>query len=321
MTAGNPTDFAMKFPPYLTPGDLVSMISPAGAIDRKVVERGAELLRRLGFAVRIGRHAFDAEGVFSGPDSARAADMQDALDDPSVKAVFFNRGGYGCLRTHFQLDWSSFLKHPKWLVGFSDTTVFHAWLTRHGIASVHGVMASRFEKDGALTDSFLRLMELLGGKPPDYDIAPHGLNRTGTASGVLTGGNLSVIQSLRGTPLDIMPAGRILFIEDIGEYRYHLDRMMQNLKAGGILEQLSGLIVGYFTGMKDGGTPFAKTSYEIISEAVAPYPYPVVFGFPAGHELPNHPLLIGGTITLDVSITGGTVANSLSLTRFRHPTI
>jgi len=310
MTAGNPTDFAMKFPPYLTPGDLVSMISPAGAIDRKVVERGAELLRRLGFAVRIGRHAFDAEGVFSGPDSARAADMQDALDDPSVKAVFFNRGGYGCLRTHFQLDWSSFLKHPKWLVGFSDVTVFHAHLSHHGITSVHGVMASWFEKDGTLTDSFLQLMDLLGGNPPEYDVPPHDLNRPGTVAGILTGGNLSVLQSLRGTPLDILPQGRILFIEDIGEYRYHLDRMMRNLQAGGILEQISGLIVGYFTGMKDGGTPFAKTSYQIIQEAVSTYGYPVAFGFPSGHQLPNQPLLMGAEITLQVSATGAIVANS-----------
>ena len=294
----------MKFPPYLAPGDMVSMISPAGIIDREAVERGAELLRQRGFEVQIGRHAFDEDGVFSGSDPARAADMQEALDDPSIKAIFFTRGGYGCLRTHLLLDWSSFLKHPKWLVGFSDTTVFHAWLSHHGIASVHGVMASRFEKDGALTDSFLRMMDLLGGEPPEYIVPSHELNRTGTASGVLTGGNLSVIQSLRGTPLDIMPQGRILFIEDIGEYHYHLDRMMQNLKAGGILEQLSGLIVGYFTGLKDGGIPFAKTSCEIIREAVDPYRYPVVFGFPAGHELPNDPLLMGGRIALDVSASG-----------------
>jgi len=286
------------------------MISPAGIVRREVVERGAELLRQQGFMVQIGRHAFDEESVFSGCDAARAADMQDALDDSSVKAVFFNRGGYGCLRTHLQLDWSSFLEHPKWLVGFSDITVFHAFLSRHGIASVHGVMASWFENDGAPTDSFLRMMKLLGGKPPEYDVPPHELNRAGTASGILTGGNLSVLQSLRGTPLDIAPEGRILFIEDIGEYHYHLDRMMRNLKAGGILERISGLIVGYFTGMKDGGTPFARTSYEIINEVVAPYQYPVAFGFPAGHELPNHPLLMGGKITLHVSATATLVRDS-----------
>lgn len=291
----------MKFPPNLSPGDKVSIISPAGKIDRQVVERGAELLRQQGFTVEIGRHAFDEDGVFSGSDAARASDMQEALDDPTVKAIFFSRGGYGCLRTHVLLDWSSFLRAPKWLVGFSDITVFHVYLSHHQIASVHGVMPSRFETDGALTESFLQLMELLRGNLAGYVLPPHELNRTGAASGILTGGNLSIIQSLRGTPLDLNPAGKILFIEDIHELHYHLDRMMQNLKAGGVLEQLSGLIVGYFTGMRDGGTPFGRTAFEIIKDAVAPYEYPVVFGFPAGHELPNQPLLMGSRISLEVS--------------------
>jgi muramoyltetrapeptide carboxypeptidase len=297
----------MKFPPYLSPGDKVAIVSPAGKIERQIVERGAELLRQQGFPVEIGRHAFGEEGVFSGSDMARAADMQGALDDPSVKAVFFSRGGYGSLRTHLQLDWSAFLKQPKWLVGFSDITVFHAYLARHRIASVHGVMTSWFEKEGSPTDSFLRMMSLLAGNAPEYVIPAHELNRSGSASGILTGGNLSVIQSLRGTPLDIMPDGRILFIEDVGEYHYHLDRMMQNLKAGGVLEQLSGLVVGHFTGMKDGESPYGRSACEIIREAVAAYRYPVVFGFPAGHEFPNHPLLMGGRIFLDVSDHGARV--------------
>jgi muramoyltetrapeptide carboxypeptidase len=299
----------MKFPPYLSPGDQVSIISPAGKVDRQVVERGAELLRQQGFKVEIGRHACGEDGVFSGSDTARAHDMQKALDDPSIKAIFFSRGGYGCLRTHLQLDWSCFLRNPKWLVGFSDITVFHAYLSRRKIASVHGVMTSRFESDEALTESFLQMMDLLGGKAPGYVLPPHALNRTGTASGTLTGGNLSIIQSLRGTPLDIRPKGKILFIEDIHELHYHLDRMMQNLKAGGVLAQLSGLLVGHFTGMRDGGTPFGKTAAEIILEAVAPYGYPVVFGFPSGHEMPNHPLLMGGRITLDVADGGVLVRN------------
>lgn len=299
----------MKFPPHLSPGDKVAILSPAGKVDRLVVERGAELLRQQGFKVRIGRHAFDETGVFAGTDSDRAADMQKALDDKSIKAIFFSRGGYGSLRTHLQLDWSSFLKKPKWLVGFSDVTVFHAFLARQKVASVHGVMTSWFEKDGVLTDSFLQMMEMLGGKAPDFSVPSHALNRCGSASGVLTGGNLSIIQSLRGTDLDLRPKGKILFIEDIGELHYHLDRMMRNLKAGGVLEKLSGLIVGHFTRMRDGETPFGRTAGEIISEAVAGYDYPVVFGFPAGHELPNLPLLMGGRISLKVSEEGVVVRN------------
>jgi len=291
----------MKLPPYLKPGDKVSIISPAGKIERQMAERSAEILRQQGFRVEIGQHAFDEEGIFAGSDFARAADMQKALDDKSSQAIFFSRGGYGSLRTYVLLNWSSFFKKPKWLIGFSDITVFHAYLSRHNIASVHGVMNAWFEKDEVLTDSFLQMMELLSGKKPEYDVPPHELNRNGVASGILTGGNLSIIQSLRGTPLDISPKGKILFIEDIDEHHYHLDRMMMNLKAGRVLEQLSGLVAGYFTGIKDGETPFGKTAYEIIKDAVAPYSFPVVFGFQSGHELPNYPLLMGSRITLNVS--------------------
>jgi len=291
----------MKFPSYLLPGDKVSIVSPAGKIERQIVELGADILKQQGFLVEIGLHAFDEEGVFAGSDYARAADMQKALDDKSVKAIFFSRGGYGSLRTHALHNWSSFFKKPKWLIGFSDITVFHAYLSNHNIASVHGVMTAWFEKDGIYTSSFLQMMELLRGKKPEYSVPPNELNRNGATSGILTGGSLSLIQSLRGTPLDISPKGKVLFIEDIDEHHYHIDRMMQNLKAGRVLEQISGLVVGYFTGNKDGETPFGKTAYEIIKEAVASYRYPVVFGFPAGHELPNYPLIMGSKISLNVS--------------------
>ncbi len=291
----------MKFPPKLSPGDKVSIISPASKIEREIAEHSADLLRQQGFIVEIGMHAFDKEGVFAGSDLARASDMQNALNDKSIKAIFFTRGGYGSLRTHLLLNWSSFFKKPKWLCGFSDITVFHAYLSRHKIASVHGVMTAWFEKEEVLTDSFLQMMDLLRGEKLDYLVQPHELNRNGLASGILTGGNLSIIQSLRGTTLDIIPKGKILFIEDIDEHFYHIDRMMQNLKAGGILEQLSGLVAGYFTGIKDGETPFGKTAYQIIKDAVASYHYPVVFGLQSGHELPNYPLLIGSRISLDVS--------------------
>jgi len=291
----------MKFPQKLNPGDKVAIISPASKIEREIAERGAELLRQQGFKVEIGLNAFVQEGMFAGSDFLRAADMQKALDDKSVKAIFFARGGYGSLRTHLLLNWSSFFKKPKWLIGFSDITVFHAYLSRHNIASVHGVMTAWFEQDEVLTESFLQLMAVLKGEIPDYILKPHELNRNGVASGILTGGNLSIIQSLRGTQLDISPKGKILFIEDIDEHHYHLDRMIMNLKAGGVLEQISGLVAGYFTGIKDGETPFGKTAYQIINDAVAEYGYPVVFGFQAGHELPNYPLIMGSRISMDVS--------------------
>jgi muramoyltetrapeptide carboxypeptidase len=299
----------MTFPPYLSRGDKVSIISPAGIIGREVIERGAELLRQQGFKVRIGKHAFDEAGLFAGDDAARAADMQQALDDKSIRAIFFSRGGYGCLRTHLQLDWSRFHKYPKWLVGFSDNTVFHSYLSRKKTASIHAVMASSFERNAEPTDSFLKLMDLLKGEMLNHALPAHQLNRPGKASGILAGGNLSILQSLRGTSLDLKPKGKILFIEDIHELNYRIDRMMINLKAGGILEAISGLIVGYFTDMKDGAAPYGQTVLEMIRDAVAPYDYPVVFGFPAGHELPNHPLLMGGRISLKVSPDGVKIRN------------
>jgi muramoyltetrapeptide carboxypeptidase len=299
----------MKFPPYLKPGDKVALISPSGKMTRDVIERAAGLLAQQGFKVKTGRHAFDGDGVFAGTDAARAADMQKALDDKSIRAVFFTRGGYGCLRTHQLLDWTEFHRRPKWLVGFSDNTVFHSYLSRKKTASVHGVMAASFEHDGASSGSFLMLMDMLAGGDAVHELAPHPLNRVGKATGVLAGGNLSILQSLRGTALDLKPKGKILFIEDIHELNYRIDRMMQNLKAGGVLEQIKGLIVGHFTGMKDGAAHYGKTALEIIREAVEAYDYPVVFGFPAGHELPNHPLLMGGRTVLEVSDERAVVRN------------
>jgi muramoyltetrapeptide carboxypeptidase len=301
----------MKFPPLLQPGDTVALVSPSGKHQRATIERGAAILREQGYKVRIGRHAFDEKGIFAGTDRARSADMQKALDDPAIKAIFFSRGGYGCIRTHEGLDWSKFLTNPKWIVGFSDITVFHAFLARHKIASLHSVMTGSFEADGTLTPSFLRLMEILRGDLTHFshqEIPPHPLNRPGTASGILTGGNLSILQSLRGTPLDIRPKGKILFIEDLNELYYHLDRMLRNLKAGGILQNLSGLIVGHFTGMKDGAAAYGQTAAEIIREAVADYDYPVLFNYPAGHELPNDPILLGAKVEINITRSQASLA-------------
>lgn len=294
----------MKYPPYLKQGDRVALVSAAGKIDREVVERGAAILKEEGFLPVIGPNAFAQCGVFAGDDARRAADLQWTLDHPEIKAIFFSRGGYGSIRTWQLIDWNNFLQNPKWLIGFSDITVFHAFANKHNIASIHGVMPAFFEKEGAKTDSYRQMIGLLKGRFPDYQLPPHPLNRPGLASGRVVGGNLSIIQSMRGTPLDMNPKGKILFIEDIGEYNYHLDRMMMNLKTGKVLEKIAGLVVGYFTDMKEGEAPFGKTASEIIREAVEPYHYPVVFDFPAGHELPNLPVLMGGKVKLEVSDNG-----------------
>jgi muramoyltetrapeptide carboxypeptidase len=285
----------------LLKGDKIIIVAPASMIYRSIVERGAELLRGHGFIVEIGEHVFKENGPYAGDDEQRASDLQKALNDGNCKAIWFARGGYGSLRILSLLNWSAFLKKPKWLIGFSDITVFHSYLTKHEIASLHGVMPAFFELKGEETESFQRTLQFLSKPSMDYSLEPSPFNKSGKAEGVLTGGNLSIIQSLRGTSFDISPYGKILFIEDIGEYHYHLDRMMMNLKIGKVLEKISGLIVGHFTDMKEGEAVFGKNANEIIHEAAEKYHYPVLYNFPAGHQFPNWPLLMGSRISLKVT--------------------
>ena len=290
----------MIYPPYLKAGDKIAIVSPAGKVNPEIVKQGANRLRDEGFEVEIGEHTFAQAGIYAGTDAERAGDMQRALDDESVKAIIFARGGYGSLRTHQLLNWNRFLQYPKWIVGFSDITVFHAFLYQQGIASVHGVMPAFFDQKGVPSESFRLTIDFLKGKVPWFKEANHSLNRTGEVTGDLIGGNLSIVYSLRGTSLDLSPEGNILFIEDLSEYQYHLDRMMMNLKVSGILGKLGGLIVGHFSDMKDGDTPYGKDALEIIREAVDDYDYPVMFGFPAGHLMPNYPLIMGAKAKLIV---------------------
>lgn len=288
-------------PPFLKHGDKIAVVSVAGKVRREPIERAVHLLEEEDYQVQLTPNIYGRFHMFSGTDEERAADMQLALDDPDAKAILFARGGYGSLRTLMLLDWSGFFKSPKWLIGFSDITVFHSFLARHEVCSIHGVMPAFFFERGVRTKSLEMMLKLLVGEPLGYQIPGNGLNRTGLAKGSLIGGNLSLLISLRGTELDLFYDGKILFIEDIGEFDYHIDRMMMNLKFGGCLSRLAGLMVGYFTDTKTSRTPFGKSVNEIIYDAVADFDFPVVFGFPAGHELPNYPLVMGGDIALEVT--------------------
>lgn len=290
----------MITPEYLKPGDLIAFVSPSGAIDREVVEPAIQLIEKLGYRTWLGPHAFDRHFQFAGADRNRAHDLQLAIDNPEVKAIVCNRGGYGALRTVENIDWKRFKLAPKWLVGFSDITVLHSKLNELGMKSVHGAMPRYFIEKNAPSHSLLTLLNALEGRPNQYDVQPHHLNRTGVAKGQLVGGNLSILYSLRGTPYDLETDKKILFIEDLAEYLYHLDRMMMNLKVSGKLKKLSGLIVGGFTKMKDNETPFGKSAEEIIFDAVRDYKYPVVFGFPAGHQPENVALKMGAEVKIDI---------------------
>jgi len=297
----------MIVPPYLKPGDTIGIVSTASRIEKQVVEPAIELLSNLGFKVEVGRHTFSSFHQYSSSDSERAADLQAMLDNDNIKAIVCSRGGYGTLRTLQNINWDAFLQNPKWIVGFSDVTVLHSALNTFGIASVHGVMPRYFLEDETPSFSFDTLLLALTNKPLTYELPPNPNNRLGKASGQLVGGNLSILYSLRGTPYDIDTRGKILFIEDLSEYLYHLDRMMMNLKTGGKLEPLAGMIVGNFTGMKDHDIPYGKTVEEIIFDSVKEYDFPVVFQFPAGHSKENFALKLGMDISLEITEFGSAI--------------
>jgi muramoyltetrapeptide carboxypeptidase len=289
----------MPNPGYLNPGDLIAVVAPAGKVLPEQVVPAIDWLERNGFKVLTGRHLLSSEFQFAGKDTERTDDLQEALDHPEVKAIIFARGGYGTIRIVESISFEGLLKYPKWLVGFSDITILHNISANLAIPTIHGPMMRGFlEKDGQPAESLIRLMQVLKGHQAAIHFESMIPNQTGQATGILAGGNLSLIYSLLGTPYDLDTRDKILFIEDIGEYLYHIDRMMISLRLAGKLKNLKGLIVGQFTGLKDNDDPFGKTVEEIIRESTRGYDYPIGFGCPSGHGSPNYPLVLGMPCTM-----------------------
>jgi len=260
------------------------------------------LLQSWGLEVILGETVTASYHQFAGNDDLRARDMQRFLDDDSIKAIIAARGGYGTIRMIDKLDFAHFAKHPKWIVGFSDITVLHTHIqANYGIQTIHGQMPVNI-MDGS-AQSLQTLKMALFGEELNYEIAPHHLNRAGEGTGELIGGNLSLLIAVSGSVSDINYDGKILFIEDVGEYLYAIDRMLYNLKRAGKLSNLAGLIVGGFTEIKDNDIPFGQTVEEIIMALVAEYDYPVCFNFPAGHLPDNRALVFGRTLKLNVTET------------------
>lgn len=279
-------------PAYLNKGDKVGIMAPARFISTTDLSISIEILNDWGYEVVLSEYLTEQYHQFAGTDMQRAASLQKMLDDKEIKAIFFARGGYGCLRTLMLLNWDKFMQSPKWLVGYSDITVFHSYLNHIlGVETIHGPMPVKFAD--APADVLCRLQNALEGTPFSYKFDAHPLNKYGIAHGLITGGNLSIIYSLRGTPADINPNQSILFIEDLDEYLYHLDRMMMNLKYGGILNNISALVVGGMSDMHDNTIPFGFNAEEIIAAAMHHTNCPLVFGFNAGHITRNFPLYLG----------------------------
>lgn len=297
----------MISPPFLQPGDTVGVVAPASWFPYEEVLDGLRILRdewQLNVIEGDSLHAVD--GPFAGSDTLRRNDLQRLFDDPSVKAVFAARGGYGCYRIVDQLDLSRVRQNPKWLVGFSDVTVLLSLFYKHGLQSLHGLMPRQFgNPERAESLETLRCW-LFGELPDSYSVTGHPLNRAGRAEGPLVGGNLTILVNSLDTPTDIDLTDTILFIEDIDETLFSLDRMMTQLRRAGRLEKLAGLVVGQFTDMRvSSSLPFGKDAYQLIADAVSSYNYPVLFDFPAGHVDVNLALPIGSVLRLEVSTEEG----------------
>ncbi len=285
-------------PPYLKPGDCIGIVAPARKISPEELTSAIAVLESWGLRVKLGKNIYKSDHQFSGTDSQRRSDLQDMLDDKEVKAIISARGGYGAVRIIDGLNFSSFTKQPKWIIGYSDITVFHSQIHMHcAIETLHATMPVSFTKDA---ESLSLLKKALFGEELSYTIPAHSLNRTGECIGPLIGGNLSLLYALASTPSDINTDGKIFFLEDLDEYLYHIDRMMMQLKRSGKLSKLKGLVIGDFSEMKDNTVPFGKTAQEIILDAIKEYGYPVCFGFPAGHGIKNYPLYFGRTAALSV---------------------
>ena len=287
-------------PPILQPNDQIRIISPAGTIDPEYIDGAIKVLTGWGFKVTEGESARAEYGRFAGTDEQRLQDLQDALDDTNVKAVLCSRGGYGVARIIDQIDFTGFVSSPKWLIGFSDITILHNAITNLGISSIHGVMAKYFTELPVESEQLQRLKDILTGKFPLYNFQSQSNNRIGVVQGKLIGGNLSVLMGLRGSRFDLDYQDAILFLEDVGEKPYQIDRMIQNLRFGGVLSQLSGLVLGQFSDC-DEDPLMMESIQESILSAVSEYDYPVCFNFPAGHVDYNLPLILGGNVTLHIT--------------------
>jgi muramoyltetrapeptide carboxypeptidase len=294
----------ITIPPYLSPGDTIGILCPSGYMPYEKASAAIETLTGWGFNVVPGKTLGNQFHYFSGTDRERLNELQQMMDDHNIKAIFCARGGYGLGRIIDRLSFKKFKKRPKWIIGYSDITVLQLHLfSNYKIASLHAPMAAAFN-DGEFNNQYIQsLHDTIVGRKANYASPGNVFNQKGKASGILVGGNLSQVTHLIGTSSDIKAKNKILFIEDVGEYIYNIDRMMYQLKRSGKLDDLSGLIVGRFTEMKDTGIPFGQRPDEVIRDIVKDYDYPVCFNFPVSHEKENYALKIGIKYRLTVSRT------------------
>ena len=293
----------LKQPPYLKTGDTVAIVAPSGILKNRTdeVQQAQALLKRWGLHSVVGKHVFSEADHFAGTDDERCEDLQEALDNPKISAIWCARGGYGTVRILDKLDYSKFKQNPKWLIGYSDITALHNQIHNEGVESLHAIMCVSLPKDESeIEASISTLKNTLFGYPLSYTLKGSNYNKTGTTSGQLVGGNLTMLQTMLGSKTSIDTFGKILFIEEIGEYKYHIDRMLQSLKRAGYFDNCKGVIVGDMTKLRTNTTLWGTSVEQLILDALADYDFPIAFNMPAGHEKDNQALILGRTVKLTV---------------------
>lgn len=295
----------MTTPQHLRSGDQIALVATARFIDPEQLLKTTRVLESWGLKLSIGENLTKVSNQFAGTDEERASDLQKAINNPEIRAIICYRGGYGSIRLLDLVDFSGLIANPKWFCGYSDITVFHSLLNTMRIKSIHSTMPVNFETNTKESNDSMKLA--LFGNAMQIAAEPNDLNRYGTVAGELIGGNLSILHNLTGTDIELDTKNKILVIEDLDEYLYHIDRMLHNLKRSGKLQQLAGLIVGGMTGMNDNDIPFGKGANEIIAEIISEYHFPACYNFPIGHIADNRSVILGEQYSLDVSKQGSTL--------------
>jgi muramoyltetrapeptide carboxypeptidase len=289
----------MITPEFLHKGDTIGILATARKADLVSLQPAIKLLESWGLHVVIGKTIGKEENQLAGPDWLRATDFQDMIDNPTIKAIWAAKGGYGTVRIIDRIDFTHFKKKPKWIAGFSDITVLHSHINNMNIETIHSFMA--MNATTAQPQVIESLRKALFGEKLEYRIPTHPFNKKGTAKGELVGGNLSVLYSIMGSKSAIDYKDKILFIEDLDEYLYHIDRMMMNLKRNGYFDGVKAVIVGGTSNMNDNEIPWGKDALEIIQDVLKDYKFPVIYDFPAGHIKDNRALILGKTVSIDVN--------------------
>nr|WP_045475316.1 LD-carboxypeptidase [Winogradskyella sp. PG-2] len=290
-------------PPYLKAGDTVAIVAPSGILKNREreVQQAVDLLKSWGLNAVVGKHVFSKSNHFAGTDDERCEDLQNALDDSNISAIWCARGGYGTVRILDKLNYKKFKENPKWIIGYSDITALHNQVHNEGFQTIHALMCVSLTKDlEEIKETIETFKAAIFGDPYDYTLRGSKYNRVGETTGPLVGGNLTILHTMLGSEETIDTSGKILFIEEIGEYKYHIDRMLQSMKRAGYFDDLKGLIVGDMSKMRKNTTLWGNSVEQLILDALSEYDFPITFNMPAGHEKDNRALILGGSIHLSV---------------------